>query len=748
VSRSKAAALDPSSGAVITTFGKDSDRINGPVFALACSKGKLFVGGNFTKVNGALRSYCAALDATTGVLDASFDPSPRDSMDIDGKMAGGVWALEVHPENPEVLFVAGNFQTIFDGQDSPFLVALTTDGMPGPSFDRAGNSPVCDLDCKGQRLYAGVGGFGNQVAAYDIGSPDSYTGLWKGFVVEGDVQAVTCSDSGFIYFSFHQGLIDTTDLYRCAVVEAKNGCLYDTFPSISSFLGVWALDVENGYLAAGGIFNDIGGNPHNYLAVFKEPSYTLPVLPQQVVLVDPPDGSIGISSYPKMQWQFAAYAETFDLQAATDERFKHCVVDDSRINDLDKRISGLDRCTHYFWRVRAGNRWGHGPWSAASQFITGPGGGDIPVIVQPPDGAEEQATVFACIWKPTATALSYTLQVSEDRDFMTVLKSETGITDTCALVKGLAHGSRYYVRVKAMTAGGPGDWATASFTTVPASPQMPLATAPADHATQVACSPVLTWRPVVNTVSYRVQLSVDEYFIGTIIDIPAITDTFVTIPKLAGETIYYWRVSAANAGGETWSTPMQFTTEFPSPYSPVALSPFQGSVITGKTVKIIWSGSGPHVTSYRIELSHDPAMASPFVAAVTTDTTYELSGFGDGTEVFWRVKAYNETGAGPFSATAVFTTMLPPPPVFHYSFDRFSVHRGVGSVVYNIAQRCDVHIGLFDLKGRLIWQSVQRDVAPGRHNELMRSPLLTAGAYVLSIRASSFSRKIGVMAAE
>lgn len=63
-----------------------------------------------------------------------------DSIDVgDNKMDGGVTSLEAHPANdssPGILFVGGNFQTVTGIENSKFLVALRSDGTPGPEFTK------------------------------------------------------------------------------------------------------------------------------------------------------------------------------------------------------------------------------------------------------------------------------------------------------------------------------------------------------------------------------------------------------------------------------------------------------------------------------------------------------------------------------------------------------------------------------------------------------------------------------------
>lgn len=939
--RSKVAALNPQSGDVIKSFSSENSAINGPVFALCCLDSKLFAGGNFTMVNGIERSYLAAFDMESGLLDSTFNPSPRDSMDVDGRMEGGVTALEAHPENdtgPGILFAGGNFQTVTGIENSRFLVALRSDGTPGPEFADELEWPVFDICCKGRSLYAGIGGFGNRATAYDISSSESYTRLWNGFVVKGDVQSITCSDSGFVYFSFHQGLFDTTDFYRCAVINSKTGILYDTLPSMNSFFGVWALDAEKDKLVAGGTFSSIDGRKQNHLAVFKIPPYqSLPSVPETVNLYDPPDSTIVNAENPKLKWKFVPYAEEYDLQIATDSLFENCIAMYSKISKFEKRGPELENCSRYFWRVRANNKSGSGSWCSEWRFYTMPGLNDIPEIVQPSDGAEYQMVSINCIWHAEANALSYDIQVSEvadfttvsfeksnsadtsviisgllndsryflrvrsntvggptewanvvfstvpaaartpvlkapvdnkmrvtcaavlswqtvtnatsyeiqlstdtgftnavldvnsytdtsiasseliyntryfwrvralnqwgssswsqiwqfttgtgyrnipeiihpvdgaehqeislscvwhpvsdalyysvlvsrDRDFMTVISDVKNISDTTAAITGLSNGSHYYLRVEAFTDSDTGRWACAGFTTVSAIPGMPSGQSPADYEIQVSSIPDLTWGTVGTAASYRVQLSTDSNFTANILDSLGLADTIVKSPELSMDTRYFWRVSALNDAGETWSVPMQFTTTYPVPGCPVALFPKSGCKAKTDSVKFVWSASSPHITDYIIDIANDIEMSDLLISEVTADTTYTLHGLTDNKQVFWRVRARNKTGESKYSATEVFTTAFPA--VLRYSLNTFNFHRGLAHISYCIADQSDVFIGIFNLKGKVVWQSKIRNVFAGYHTMNMKTKILPAGAYILSIKAGDFSGCAGAILVE
>jgi hypothetical protein len=242
---------------------------------------------------------------------------------------------------------------------------------------------------------------------------------------------------------------------------------------------------------------------------------------------------------------------------------------------------------------------------------------------------------------------------------------------------------------------------------------------------------------VSGAASYQVQLSTDSTFTKNIFDTTGLTDTIQKVPVLSMDTRYFWRVNASNDGGDVWSIPMRFTTKYPVPCCPLTLFPQSGYTTQADSVKIVWSSSSPHISCYLIEIAHDSAMSDIFISTEITDTTYVLNGLADKERFFWRVKALNKTGESNYSATNVFTTAFPA--VLKYSLDRFNFYRGLGHISYCIKQQSDVFIGLFNLKGEIVWKSKVRNAIPGHYTVNMQSGVLSAGAYIVSIKAGDFT---------
>ena len=95
----------------------------------------------------------------------------------------------------------------------------------------------------------------------------------------------------------------------------------------------------------------------------------------------------------------------------------------------------------------------------------------------------------------------------------------------------------------------------------PAVPAAPPLVSPANGATGVAVPVRLSWNAPAGAVSYRVQVSQHLDFSTFAFSRSGITATSFLVSGLAANTLYYWRVRATNAGGNSpWSVKRRFTT--------------------------------------------------------------------------------------------------------------------------------------------------------------------------------------------
>jgi hypothetical protein len=124
-------------------------------------------------------------------------------------------------------------------------------------------------------------------------------------------------------------------------------------------------------------------------------------------------------------------------------------------------VQGLDGGTLYYWRVRAVNAARTSGWSDVWSFTTVVA---VPKLVSPQNGETGVATSPTLQWEESKGAVSYEVVVSITSGFLPVLVSKT-VSGT-SLVVQLGANTRYYWRVRAVSALGKTDWSQVwSFTT-------------------------------------------------------------------------------------------------------------------------------------------------------------------------------------------------------------------------------------------------------------------------------------------
>ncbi len=95
--------------------------------------------------------------------------------------------------------------------------------------------------------------------------------------------------------------------------------------------------------------------------------------PAAVTLAAPEDGAMDVPTEVALSWNAADGADTYDVQLATDDAFTALVTDESGLTATSLTVSGLANNTTYYWRVRAVNGAGAGPWSETRRFTTASG---------------------------------------------------------------------------------------------------------------------------------------------------------------------------------------------------------------------------------------------------------------------------------------------------------------------------------------------------------------------------------------
>ena len=179
----------------------------------------------------------------------------------------------------------------------------------------------------------------------------------------------------------------------------------------------------------------------------------------------------------------------------------------------------------------------------------------------------------------------------------------------------------------------------------PPAPSTPLLSSPADASTGISTSPTLSWQASSGVSSYSVQVSTAANFSTLAYNQTGITSTSTAVTGLAGNTTYYWRVNATNAGGSTSSLTYSFTTVVSAPSAPILASPLNASTNVSRSPTLTWNASAG-ATSYTVQVSTNSGFTS-FIYNVANITSFStiVSGLGSRVIYYWRVIAVNGTGS-------------------------------------------------------------------------------------------------------
>jgi hypothetical protein len=193
-------------------------------------------------------------------------------------------------------------------------------------------------------------------------------------------------------------------------------------------------------------------------------------------------------------------------------------------------------------------------------------------------------------------------------------------------------------------------------------PQQAILVSPAENATDQGTSPVLRWRAALGSTAYKLEISTVPSFSTIVYSDTAITDTVRTVGPLPGMTMLYWRVCGKNPGATgAWSAVRSFTTRAVLT-APGLVAPPDNAVDQSTSVLGVWHSS-PGATAYWLQVSADQTFSTGLVVDDTSvvDTTRMLSGLGNLTTYYWRVKAKSTAGSSGFSPVWQFTTAMPGP---------------------------------------------------------------------------------------
>ena len=465
-------------------------------------------------------------------------------------------------------------------------------------------------------------------------------------------------------------------------------------------------------------------------------------------LVSPPNTASSVPVNARLAWTKTPGAVGYFVQVGTNQTFTSGVVySDSSITDSTTIAAGLTATTTYYWHVRMKDGGAGGPFSAVWSFTTSIAIAPAPSLLVPSNNATGVVTTPTLVWAKSAGAATYRVQVATDSTFASgIILNDSTIVDTTRQLSGLANLTRYFWRVSAKNTGGVSAYSGIfAFNTTSPGPGAPSLTSPANLASAQPTTVVFGWNAVTGATEYHFQLGTDSTCTtGLIKNDSSLSTNSRTVVGLAIYTKYYWRVRAKNTGGfgafsQIWS----FTTAMPVPAQVLLASPATNATVQGDSVLLSWQPSSPSVQMYWIDHAVDNAFT--FVGTDSTaDTSVVVHQLIPNKTYYWRVRARNVGGYGPFSETRTFNVIIAGieqlggvPKSFELSQNYPNPFNPTTNIEFTVPKSGMVRLEIANLLGQQVAMLVDQTMSAGRYVVQFNAANFPSGLYLYRLTAGS-----------
>jgi large repetitive protein len=381
---------------------------------------------------------------------------------------------------------------------------------------------------------------------------------------------------------------------------------------------------------------------------------TAPVTPVAVSASDLASNSF------KANWNAVAGATGYYLDVSTNTNFDEGTfvtgyenLDVSNVTSYSVASNVTAGTTHYY-RVRSYNTGGTSGSSNKITFMT------LPAAPIASAATSLSASGFTANWNSSASATGYRLDVSTASDFSSFVAGFNNLDVANVLtyaVTGLSANSTCYYRVRAYNAyGAGGNSTTVTVLTAPGAP------------TTLAASPktvngfTANWNSIAGATGYYLDVSTVSNFASFVSGLNSLDVGNVTsylISGLSASSTYYYRVRAYSTASPSGNSDVQSVLTLP--VAPVASA---ATAMAATSFTANWSASAS-ADGYRLDVATDAAFSS--LVGTYSDlnvgnvTSQSVTGLTSGTTYYYRVRAFNTSGANG-NSNIVSVTTIPPAP--------------------------------------------------------------------------------------
>jgi len=184
----------------------------------------------------------------------------------------------------------------------------------------------------------------------------------------------------------------------------------------------------------------------------------------------------------------------------------------------------------------------------------------------------------------------------------------------------------------------------------PSLPISPTLLFPENHSEHLPRIINVRWSKVDNAGSYIFQYSEDSNFLQNVISKYDIQDTaFTFYSQFYGKT-YYWRVASKNQIGLSQWTPIYTFSinDTAKPQIPELISPKHGTSENVCNLNLVCQlKNKPEI--YQFIISSDSLLNNILIDTLITSNQFFLENCKEGNNYFWKVRARNSNGWGPYS---------------------------------------------------------------------------------------------------
>ncbi len=282
-------------------------------------------------------------------------------------------------------------------------------------------------------------------------------------------------------------------------------------------------------------------------------------------------------------------------------------------------------------------------------------------------------------------------------------------------------------------------------------PEEPMLISPIDKARGQRDTVRIVWQGRGLISSYLLQIDDDSLFDEPLFgEENRLADTTYILSGMNGQTTYYWRVLAKNAGGTgNFTEAFSFYTGFP--VQAQLLYPEHKSSGIENTPTLFWKKQN-EARTYNLQLAISNDFSPEKIVVDTsglTDTSLTVGPLQAKKYHYWRVQAVNEYGHGLWSMSFRFKTSdlsgmdnrVTLPLSLKLAQNYPNPFNPRTTIPFTVDKSSHIMINIYDIRGRKVKELFNKTVEAGKYAVPFDGYNLASGIYIYELRTNNVSLK-------